>query len=185
MKLKDRDLDKVDEEFLLDLVKDGATEDRHIDFKEKLELSTDAQKKEFLADVTSFANAAGGALIYGMKEEDKVAVELCGIELDQPDKEEARLNSIIISGTDPRVPGFRVRVVSLTSSHYAIAIGIPSSWMGPHMVAFKSRLNTRFYSRTSNGKYALDVTELRNAFLLTESRGGASSDFGMNAWPRS
>ena len=171
MQLKGRDVDKVDEELLLSLVKDGTIEDRHLDYKEKLDLSTDAQKKEFLADVTSFANAAGGVLIYGMKEKDKVAVELSGVALDQPDNEEAQLNSVIISGTDPRVPGFRVIVVPLSSNRHAVVIGIPSSWMGPHMVAFQSKQNTRFYSRTSNGKYALDVTELRNAFLLTESRG--------------
>jgi hypothetical protein len=170
MQLAGRDVDKVDEELLLSLVKDGTTEDRHLDFKEKLDISTPALKKEFLADVTSFANAAGGVLIFGVKERDKIAVELSGVELEEPDTAEAQLNSIIISGTDPRVPGFRVRVVALSSGRHAIVIGIPQSWMAPHMIAFQSKQNTRFYSRTSNGKYALDVTELRNAFLLTESK---------------
>lgn len=174
MKLNDRDFDKVDEEFLRNLVKDGTTEDRHLEFKEKLEVTTDKQKKEFLADVTSFANAAGGVLVYGIRAKGKVAAELCGVDLAQPDNEEARLNSIIVSGTDPRVPGFRVIPVplpSLAASRYAVVIGVPSSWMGPHMVAYKTKQNTRFYSRKSNCKYALDVTELRNAFLLTETSG--------------
>ena len=44
---------------------------------------------------------------------------------------------------------------------------IPKSWSSPHMVTFKN--HSRFYSRSSNEKYSLDVTEIRSAFALSES----------------
>jgi hypothetical protein len=39
-----------------------------IEFKTALDLKTTGQKKEFLADVSSFANASGGDLVYGIEE---------------------------------------------------------------------------------------------------------------------
>ncbi len=47
---------------------------------------------------------------------------------------------------------------------------IQKSWSSPHMVTFKN--HSRFYSRSSNGKYPLDVTEIRSAFALSESLPG-------------
>ena len=43
-------------------------------------------KREFLADVTAFANAAGGDLVFGVSTRDGVAAQVEGIELDDPDK---------------------------------------------------------------------------------------------------
>ncbi|GAH20883.1 unnamed protein product, partial [marine sediment metagenome] len=40
-------------------------------------------------------------------------------------------------------------------------------WNSPHRVTFKG--HDKFYSRSSNGKYPLDVAELRTAFNISES----------------
>ena len=48
-----------------------------------------------------------------------------------------------------------------------IIIRIPHSISVPHMVKFQG--HHTFYSRTSNGKYALEVNELRNLFGLSNS----------------
>jgi hypothetical protein len=44
---------------------------------------------------------------------------------------------------------------------------VPKSWAGPHMITFKN--SSRFFSRTSAGKYQLDVHEIRASFLASES----------------
>jgi hypothetical protein len=44
----------------------GVAEGRQLDYKEQLPISSDDDKREFLGDVTSFANTAGGDLIYGV-----------------------------------------------------------------------------------------------------------------------
>jgi predicted HTH transcriptional regulator len=46
-------------------------ESRVLDYKERLPGDSDADKREMLADVTAFANSAGGDLIYGVKERRK------------------------------------------------------------------------------------------------------------------
>jgi predicted HTH transcriptional regulator len=47
---------------------DSVREDRQLDFKEILPGNSDDDKREFLSDVTSFAKAAGGDLIFGIRD---------------------------------------------------------------------------------------------------------------------
>ena len=48
------------------LITDKIEESRTLEYKEELPIGTDNEKKEFLADVSSFANALGGDIIYGI-----------------------------------------------------------------------------------------------------------------------
>ena len=50
------------------LVADEVREGRTVDYKETVPGSADGEKTEFLADVSSFANASGGYIIYGIRE---------------------------------------------------------------------------------------------------------------------
>lgn len=50
---------------LLALVQDQAFEDKHLEYKLTLPGGSNDDKKEFLADVSSFANADGGIILYG------------------------------------------------------------------------------------------------------------------------
>lgn len=50
------------------LVADEVQESRILEYKEQLNYSSDGDKKEFLADVSAFANTNGGVLLYGIRE---------------------------------------------------------------------------------------------------------------------
>ena len=157
----------INEETMQALVKDEAREDKFLEFKESFSISTSHEKEEFLSDVSSFANAAGGDLVLGMTEKEGVAIELRGMPISDIDAETQRIENIIRDGIDPRIPSILIQPVQLKSSNYAIVIRIPRSWMSPHMIGLNQ--NSRFYSRNSNGKYILDASELRQAFLLSET----------------
>lgn len=145
-----------------------------LDYKETLPGGSDSEKTEFLADVSSFANGAGGYILYGIREKrdserkptgiPDAAVGLNGINLDT---ELLRLESIIRTGLDPRVPGIRTKPIQGFGAGPVLVMLVPKSWASPHLVSFKN--HSRFYSRSSNGKYQLDVREIRAAFGLTES----------------
>lgn len=60
-----RPLDSVEESDLQELIDNQVPEGKTIEYKEALPGNSDGDKKEFLADVSSFANAAGGDLIFG------------------------------------------------------------------------------------------------------------------------
>ncbi len=56
------------EEDLQALVDNSVLECKTIEYKQALPSNSESGKKEFLADVSSFANASGGDLIYGVSE---------------------------------------------------------------------------------------------------------------------
>ena len=73
-------LESVEESDLQNLRKNQVAESKILDYKETLPGNSDTDKKEFLFDVSSFANAAGGDLVYGIKEEDGVPVHLSSVK---------------------------------------------------------------------------------------------------------
>ena len=106
-------------------------------------------------------------MVFGMAEHDGVPsalVGLSGIDLDQ---EILRLEEMIRDGVRPHLPGLELTPVRLSGGDAAIVIRIPKSWNPPHQVIFQKAF--RFYGRGSNGKYLLDVDELRSIFSLSEA----------------
>jgi hypothetical protein len=175
----DKPLNDLDESHLQRLVSDRVAERKTLEYKEKLPGGSDADKKEFLADASSFANAAGGHLIYGMKALDGQPVDLCGLPKSTTgDAEILALEASIRNGIAPRIVGVHSASISLRDGGVAIVIRIPKSFASPHMVTYKG--TSRFYSRTSNGKYQLDVGEIRAAFLLSESAAERCRDFRLD-----
>jgi hypothetical protein len=162
-------LEAIEENDLQALVDNQVAERKTIEYKESLPGNADGDKKEFLADISSFANASGGDLIYGIREQSGVPIELSGLALSNIDAEILRLESCIQTGIAPRL--FRIvetHPVALPSKQrYAIIIRIRKSWTAPHMVTFKN--DSKFFSRDSRGKHQLNVSELRSAFLLSET----------------
>lgn len=144
------------------LVRDEVAESRTIEYKAALFENNDSGKKEFLADVSSFANAAGGDLIYGITAADGVPREVCGLPECNGERDLLRLDSIIRDGLAPRIPGVRPKWIQDHPAGPVLLLRIPRSWMGPHMVTFKD--SSRFYSRSPAGKFQMDVAEIRAAF---------------------
>lgn len=153
---------------LFELKTNQVAERKYLDYKKELPGSSDSAKKEFLADVSSFANASGGYIFFGIEEDQGIPIAIDGLAGIDPDKEILRLESILRSGIAPRIPGIQSKAIDLGNSTSVILMHIPRSWMAPHMVTFND--SSRFFSRASNGKFQLDVTELRNAFLLSETK---------------
>lgn len=98
MSLDGKPLEAVNENDLQALIDNQVREGKTIDYKESLPGNTDSDKKEFLADVSSFANAAGGHLLLGIKEEAGLPVEISGLQGINADAEILRLENTIRSG---------------------------------------------------------------------------------------
>lgn len=159
-------LAEITESDLHDLLTAGISETKTLDYKQRLPEMNDSAKREFLADVSSFANTAGGDLIFGITEQAGVPASIPGVEIANTNELILRLDNIIRTGLAPRIR-HTSRAIPLANRKHVLVIRVDQSWYGPHRVTFKS--DSRFYGRTSNGKYELDVTDLRNAFLLTNT----------------
>ena len=166
-------LDLIGKDDVAALVADEIGENRTLDYKEQLPGNTDADKSEFLEDVSSFANAAGGDILFGVREKrdngkptgiPEAALGLRGLNADA---EVLRLENIIRDGIAPRIQVAKFKVIPGFPDGSALLLRIEKSWSPPHMITFKRR--SPFYSRNNAGKYPLDVGEIRSAFALSES----------------
>ena len=146
-----------------------------VEFKVQLPGNTREDHKEFLYDVSSFANASGGHLLYGVDEQAGAAVDFPGLSLTDPDKEIQRLENITRQGVRPRIPRVTFHPVQLSNGKCVLIAEVPKSWASPHMVTLRGA--RPFHSRNSVGKYPMDVDQIRAAFLLSSTLRERIRDF--------
>lgn len=156
------------------LIDNEVPESRELEYKQQLPGTSDQDKHEFRADVTAFANAAGGTLIFGIKERrgadgqsTNVPEAVTGLSADRLLSAATGLEDILRYNVEPKLVGTEFRVINSTADAAVLLVRVRRSWTNPHAV--RSGHNLRFYSRNSGGKYDLDVAEIRDAFLTAES----------------
>lgn len=146
------------------LITNQVPEGKTLEYKSILKLDKDADKKEFLYDISSFANASGGDIVFGISEGDEkgLPVSVDGID-GNIDEQCRKIESLVRDCISPRILNLSMKPVTLESGKNLLLIRVPKSLNSPHQVTFQGV--DRFYSRSNNGKYLLDVFELRNAFI--------------------
>jgi hypothetical protein len=165
MSLYDKPLSQITENDLIELVTNKEAEAKTIEYKRETYGKSDTDKKEFLYDASSFANALGGYLVLGMEEQNGEPVNLLGLRGINVDQEILRLEQILRDGIRPPLIAIQTVSVPLSNGGIAIAMHIPQSWNPPHQVTYQKAF--RFHGRGSNGKYQLDVDELRSVFAFS------------------
>ncbi|MFD1955361.1 helix-turn-helix domain-containing protein [Paenibacillus thailandensis] len=116
--------------------------------------------------VTSFANSQGGDLLIGIDEEEGIPFSILGVSCSDIDKEKLRLLDIFRNNIEPRLAGVEIEFIEVGDNKYVIVIRTKRSWLRPHRV----KHNNKFFMRQANGKFDLDIQQLRQMFL-------ESSDF--------
>jgi len=159
-------LSEITEATLLELIKNEILESRTLEYKERIPDQREA-RREFLADVSSFANAAGGDLVIGIRERNGRPVDLVGLgDSAQADGERLRVEHLLRDGVDPSLTQVQIHVVPVSAGRFCLVVRVPRSWHPPHMVTVGG--HGRFYARNAGGKYPLDVAELRQVFARSE-----------------
>ena len=163
-----KNIEEITEVDLLNLINNEVAESKSIDYKIQLFSTNREERKEFLADVSSFANSHGGHLIFGVSEVNGVPNKIEGIEITDYESEVLRIENLIRDGIKPRINGISIGQVKIQTGKSVIIIRIPQSFSKPHVVDYSG--HWRFYSRTSSGKYPLDLIEVKSAFMLSENQ---------------
>jgi hypothetical protein len=163
-----KNIEDITERDLQLLIENETLESKTLEYKR--ELPQDLSK--LLEAVSSFANANGGDLIIGLSEdrESGKPKSLDGINIENIDQEILRIEHSILDNIKPRIlPSLIIKPILLQNSKTAIIIRIPKSINGPHGVYYRSNKHGQFFSRNSNGKHPMDISELRIAFNLSET----------------
>ena len=162
MAIFEKPVSEILEKDLLALLNPPVSERKTLDYKQRGVGTRDGDRKEFLADASSFANAQGGYIVYGMEEDQGAPTKLVGVDNIDPDAETARLDQMLRSGISPPLTRFEIQPVALTGGNIAIVLRVPRSANGPHQVTFQN--TSRFWARGNAGKYLIGVDELRSMF---------------------
>src|SRR5215204_1022821 len=166
MTLSNINFDNVSERDLLEQIAAGAPEGVLLDYKREMYGRGDADVKEFLKDVSSFANTAGGHLIIGVDEAAGIPTGITALN-DDADQDLQSLENLARDGVEPRIAGLRMKALPISTGGYVVILRIPKSWNPPHRVS--ARNTNRLYGRNSAGAYEFSIDELRVVFTSAAS----------------
>jgi hypothetical protein len=132
-------IDDWNETDLERLISDGAEESTNLEFKgaaalENMNIAIQAEKakSDISKDVSSFANSAGGIIIYGIEEEEQPPHKAKALSPIDPAKcSKERLEQVINSRIQPRIHGLRIHPVALDRSgpeKVSYLVNIPQSF---------------------------------------------------------
>jgi hypothetical protein len=140
-------------------------ESKTIEFKREMPARKADDVIKFLAAVSSLANTGGGDLLIGIEARAGLATAISGVAFPDLDAEKLRLSQLLATNLEPRLPRVDIEAIETSGNRHVLVIRVQQSWLAPHRV----KVNDKFYGRNSAGKYPLDVSELRTAFVLSDS----------------
>ena len=162
-----KNVTEITERDIAGLITNQVRENLNLEYKEAMYSRGDEDTREMLRDITSIANAQGGHILIGIKEDDQnegIPTELKGV--DEPETVSSRMTSSCLSNIDERIPGLQIHPVPLSNGKHIILIRIPKSPKAPHMVTFKG-LN-QFWKRHDRQKSRMSAAEIKEACNATE-----------------
>jgi hypothetical protein len=117
----------------------------------------DGKKIEMARDVSAFANADGGQIVYGMTEQDHEPAGLDG-GIDGSAYPEIWFEQVLQQHIKPSIPGLRIRHVPLKKPMVAVIIDIPATKADPHQVS-----DGCYYRRHNFNRLKMEHYEIRDA----------------------
>ena len=156
-------------EDLQGLIDSEVIENIHLEYKEKL---FDWNKKEeFLKDVSAFANASGGSIIYGLKENDGAASKVVGVEIGESQDELKKKWGNLIDDTIKPAIKYDIDFIpidrkSSSKDKYVVIFKVHESYQKPHQIRIKK--NQLFYVRHDSRNVPMEMEEIKQSFLSSE-----------------
>ena len=142
-----------------DLIKNEVEESLHLDYKEARALGKEETKKaDITKDVSSFANADGGVIVYGASEEDHKPKETTPIDGKTFTKEWLEN---VIQQIQPRIDGLKIFPIRIDGDieKSVYVVQIPRSANAPHMAR-----DHRYYKRINFQSVPMEDYEVKDTY---------------------
>lgn len=165
MNIFNKPLENLTVEDIKILVREKIPESQTLEYKEKGYANDREGKREILKDITSMANAYGGYIIIGIKEDSQgCAEEIIGIE--EAEDEERKIMSLCLAHIKERIRGLKISHIPVAENKRVLVIYVPRSLYGPHMITFEDM--NQFWIRHNTQKSLMSIEEIRDAFLRSK-----------------
>ncbi len=145
---------RLDLESINNLINNKIKESLNLDYKRELNKPHD----EIAKDVSAFANANGGKIIYGIDEKDGLPSSINWMESKGV---KGRFEDIILTQIQPEIKGYDIYSIENPDNHTQaiFVVDIPESSDAPHMA------NHRYYIRRNFKSEYMEDSEVKNAIF--------------------
>ncbi|MFA4906063.1 MAG: ATP-binding protein [Candidatus Margulisiibacteriota bacterium] len=158
-----KSLKDIREGDLISLIEQKVSERQDIEYKVISYDRGDEGKREMLRDISSMANAYGGMVLIGIREEGDSGLPIALEGIDNAEEERDRIIKSCLVNIEPRIPNIEIESIPLSNGKNVCVINIPYSHRGPHLVVFKG-LN-QFWARHDRHKSPMSWEEIKERFL--------------------
>ena len=141
-------------ESIQNLIKNKIKESLNLDYKREL----GNHNTEIAKDISSFANASGGKIIYGVDEKNELPHSINWINTKGVKE---KIESIILSNIQPEIKGYDIYSIENpdNQSQAIFVVDIPESSDAPHMA------NHRYYIRRNFKSEYMEDSEVKNSIF--------------------
>ena len=162
MILDGRSLADVSLDDIQSLIDDRVPESCELDYKETPYSGRPSDIREMLRDIAALANADGGYIVLGVREDGMDRpVEM--IPFEDPRKRAEAMRRACLDGIRERIDGLEIVAYEKAFNQGIIVIHVPRSELCPHMVTRDHR--TDFYRRYDTDKVAMTIDEIRRKII--------------------
>ena len=166
-------LSNIDASTLEEICRQQFSESATLDFKRAIPGRDGGGTFEIAKDVSAFANADGGDLVYGIDEKDGAASSVTPIVGESADDAERRLRQVIDASIEPRL-AVQVKAIEVGSG-YVLILRVARSFDGPHCVRKDNQ--RRFALRNGTSTSDMSYDQIRTAFGRTATLGEQARQF--------
>ena len=162
MILDNKSLDQLQISDFETLIHNRTPEDRFLEYKEAAYSGRADDIREMLRDVIALANADGGYLIMGIREDASGRAETIIPIEGLIDKTQA-IRLVCLDGISERIEGLEIKAYETSPDKGLTRIRVPRSDHRPHMVIREHR--TDFYRRYDTDKREMTIDEIRSLII--------------------
>ena len=145
------------------LIKNEVQENIHLDYKDSRAIDKN-KRHEIAKDASAFANSDGGILIYGIREEEHLPIEI-DQGVDHRIFTREWLEEVITSNITPIIDELKIIQIPLSETNSAFAIQIPKSYRAPH----QDQSSKRYFKRYNFKSQPMENYEINDVRSRTYS----------------